>query len=369
MPELGIPRATLQQLQEYATQQFTKENAVLWLSGPPPADLRLDLPQGAKRPVPPLSLAQGTFPCWYLDDACGGVGVGATVPRVAGSTAFQVIALRRLHEQLRTSQAISYSPSLLYEPLTADTGHLVLYADSDGQRREELVDAFAEVFVGLSEIEASEFEAARDQILEGWTGALGPAPGDREVLEVQRAAADWILGMDFEPIEHRATELQSVTRDDVTAFHREMASTALFALPRGVSLHPCFGEQASVSMNPSVRGRVIRCVDAPRRTELLTYGPDGVSLLYPDNSHCTVRYSELAAALYYEDGAVCLIGNDAATVTVEPTLWRDGKRVCQQIRERVPAHQVVDVISRPPDAIPRPTTKPWQRLLARLSGH
>lgn len=61
------------------------------------------------------------------------------------------------------------------------------------------------------------------------------------------------------------------------------------------------------------------------------------------------------------------IGVDAATVTVEPTLWRGGKSVCHQIRERVPAHMVVDQRSRPADAIPRPMTTAWQRLRARLT--
>ena len=197
---------------------------------------------------------------------------------------------------------------------------------------------------------------------------LAPPPADRMVVEVQRAAMDWILGRDFEPLESIATELLSVTRDDASAFCSEMGATAMFALPSGVPLQPCFGERASVSKGSIVQGRVIQCVDAPICPERLTYGPDGVSLLFPDDSHCTVRYSELAAALYYQDGGVCLIGIDAATVTVEPTLWRGGKSVCQQIRERVPDHLVVDDLrSRPADAIPKPTTTAWQRLHARLS--
>jgi predicted Zn-dependent peptidase len=367
MAELGIPRATLEQLQEYAAQRFTKENAVLWLSGPPPTDLCLSLPHGAKQPLPPLSLVQQTFPCWFLDSACRGVAAGATVPRVSASSPFCEIASRRLRKRLRTAQAVSYAPSVFYDHLTSQTAHLVLYADSNEEHREELANLFGEIFAELGEIEESEVEAAKSHIRESWIGALAPPPADRALVEVQRAAMDWILGRDYQSLESVATELLSVTRDDVSAFYSEIGSTAMFALPSGVPLQPCFGERASLSMGPAVNGPVTQSVDAPICQERLVHGPDGVSILFPDGSHCTVRYSELAAAVYYEDGGVCLIGVDAATVTVEPTLWRGGESVCHRIREQVPVHLVVDQRSRPANTIPRPSTTAWQRFRARLT--
>jgi hypothetical protein len=268
---------------------------------------------------------------------------------------------------LRTAQAVSYAPSVFYDHLTANTAHLVLYADSDEERRAELADVFGEAIVELGEVEESELETAQNHIREGWTGALAPPPADRMIVEAQRAAMDWILGREFEPLGSVAAELLTVTIDDLSAFSSEMRATAMFALPGGAFLQSCFGERASLSVGPVVQGCIAQSVDAPIHRQRLVHGPDGVSVLNPDGSHCTVRYSELAAALYYEDGCVCLIGVDAATVTVEPTLWRGGKSVCHRIRERVPAHLVVDQRSRPADAIPRPMTTAWQRLRARLT--
>jgi len=244
---------------------------------------------------------------------------------------------------------------------------LVLYADSDGEHRAELTNVFGEVFGGLGEVEASELESAQSDLCERWTGALAPPPADRLILEAQRAASDWILGKEYESLESVATEIWTVTTDDLAAFYNEIKTTAIFALPSEVRLQPCFGERAPPSVGPAVQGRVTLCVDAPVYQYRLVHGPDGVSVLYPDGSHRTVRYSGLAAALYYEDGCVCLIGVDAATVTVEPTLWHGGKSICHQIRERVPAHLIVDQRSRPADAIPKPATTAWQRLRARLT--
>lgn len=367
MTELGIRKATLKQLHKHSAQRFTKENAILWLSGPPPTDLRLRLPHGTKQPIPPLAPIQHTFPCWFLDNASGGVAAGTTVPRVTVSSVFSEIASRRLHKRLRTVQAISYAPSVFYDHLNADTAHLVLYADSDRKHRKELTKVFGEVFEELGEVEESEVEAAQENIREHWTGDLAPPPTELMVLEAQRAAMDWILGKKFESIETIEAELSSVTVDDVSAFSSEMKATAMFALPGEALLGPRFGKRALISTSPAVQGRVTQSVDAPIQRQRLVHGPDGVSVLYPDGTHCTVRYSDLAAALYYEDGGVCLIGLDAVTITVEPTLWRGGQSVCHKIREQVPKHLVLDQSSRPASAIPKPTTTVWQRLRALLT--
>jgi predicted Zn-dependent peptidase len=83
LPQLGFRRATLEQLQEYGSQRFTKENAVLWLSGPPPTGLSLRLPHGAKQPLPPLVPLRQAFPSWFCDDAHRGAAAGwpAVPPR------------------------------------------------------------------------------------------------------------------------------------------------------------------------------------------------------------------------------------------------------------------------------------------------
>jgi hypothetical protein len=262
---------------------------------------------------------------------------------------------------------VSYSPSVFYDPLNADTAHMVLYADSEQEHREELARVFGDVFKELGQVEESEVDDARRKIRDFWDGDLAPPLADRMVLEVQRAAMDWILGHEYKSMDVGAAELSSVTAADVSAFGRDMQTTAMFALPGEADLRPLFGEQTPASTGLVVRGRRIRSVDAPIQRHRLVHGPDGVSVVSPDGTDNTVRYSDLAAAVFYNDGGVLLVGLDAAAVSVEPTLWRGGQRVCQEIREQVPEHLVVDQRSRPSDAIPKPTTTAWQRFWARLT--
>jgi zinc protease len=367
MPQLGLRAATIEQLQDYSTQRFTKENAVLWLSGPPPTDLRLNLPHGVKLPLPPLVPIRQTFPSWFVDDACGGVATGSTVPRVPASTVFCGIAAKRLRERLRTLQAVSYAPTVFYDHLNADIAHLVLYADSDMDHRKELVNVFGEVFEGLDKVDVSEVEIARQVILEHLTGALAPPPADMMLMEVQRAANDWIFGNEFESIEALSIKMLSVTASDVSKFGRDVQASAMIALPGKAIIQPWTGKHASLSTGPAVHGRRTLSIDSPIQREWLEDGLDGVSALLPDGSHATVRFSELAAALYYEDGCVRLIDSDGTVLTVEPTLWRDGQSVCRRIREQVPAHLLLAQGSRSADVIPKPRTTAWQRFLARLT--
>lgn len=367
MPEFGLRSATLEQLRSYSAQKFTRENAILWLSGPPPADLHLNLPNGIKRPIPAPASIQWTFPSWLIDDACGGIAVGATVSRVSASTIFGEIASKHLREHLRMTKAISYAPSVFYEHLDANTAHLVLYADSNKDHRAELVSLFGEVLEELKKIDEAEVENARQQVYEHWTGSLAPPPADRLMMDAQRAANDWLFGREFETIESLAADMLSVTADDVSKFWQEARSTTMFAVPSGVPMQRWTGRQVPPSKVPVVDGQKVASLDAPIQKAYLSYSSDGVSIVWPNGSHITARYSQLAGVLDYEDGCVCLIGVDATSVTVEPTLWRDGQKVCRKIREQIPTHLLLKQRVRPTTTIPQPKTTAWQRFRAQLT--
>jgi hypothetical protein len=362
--ELGLRSAAIDQLRDICEKCFTKENAVLWLTGPPPVGLRLNLPHGKKCPLPPLMPIQPALPCWFVDDMCGGVAAGAVVPRVFAASIFLEIAARRLRERLRTSQALSYAPIVYYEPINADIAHMVLYTDSDQEHREELAGAFGQVFEELGEIESSEIETSRKQILEYWTGSLAPPPADQMVAEARRAAMDWIHGKKFESMDANASGLMSVTTSDISQFWHDAKDTAIFALPSEVPIQPWMGKVTPTSTAAPVQGHKALGVDAPIQDNWLVYGSDGVSLVWPDGRHHTVRYSELAAALCYEDGAVHLIGSDAALLKVEPTLWRNGKSICSSILKQAPAYLQLSQGLRSIQDIPGPRTTMWQRILA-----
>jgi zinc protease len=366
MAELGLHRATIDQLREFSAQRFTSGNAILWLTGPPPAGLRLRLPPGAKRPLPPVAPIQSGYPGCFADDRCGGVAAGAVVPRSCASNLFADIALARLRRQLRVQLAMSYAPAVFYVPLNAEAAHLVLYADADESRRLDLARAFGEIVPRLAEVQDAEVADARARIREHWTGALAPPLEERIAGELYRVAMDWLYARDFEPREALETELAAAATEDVAAVGRQAHSSVIYALPGKAPLEPWCGKPIPVSTMPVVKGRETACLDAPVRQERLRYGPEGVSLVWPDGSHCSVHFKHLALALHHEDGCVMLIGHDAATLAIEPTLWRNGHEICGRIRQWVPGELLVEQPPRNESEIPKPSTTTWQRFLAHL---
>lgn len=51
--ELGLRAASAESVVQWAAERFTRENAALWMSGPPPEELELNLNLSAGRPLPP----------------------------------------------------------------------------------------------------------------------------------------------------------------------------------------------------------------------------------------------------------------------------------------------------------------------------
>lgn len=367
MPQYGLRKVTIEQLQNYSTQKFTRQNAVLWLSDPPPADLRLYLPEGVKCPIPRLEPILPAFPCWFVDDTSGGIAVGSTVPRSFAGPILCEIITHRLYKRLRTTHALSYNPMVNYFPLDADTAHVTVYADSPKDHREKLAKEFGELIAGLGEIEPSEVENARQSLLKKMSGSLAPSPDDRRLAMLSAAAWAYLFGNKFETIEDLEAGYASVAASDVSRIGFDLQKTALFALPGEAKLQACFGEKAPFAVASAVKGRKIPHADAPINRERLVLSPEGVSHIWPDGSHLTVRYAELAAAYYFEDGCVCLISEDLCHVAVEPLLWRGGKDISREIREQVPEQMLFAEGSRTPDAIPRPRTTAWQRIRAFIS--
>jgi hypothetical protein len=228
-------------------------------------------------------------------------------------------------------------------------------------RRRELAEAFREVVEGLSEFDESEIKDIKEESHERRAGSIAPQQDQLELVEVGRAAFDWLLGREFKPHGMLDAEAESVTAEDLEAFNGEIQRSVMYALPSQTPMQSWIGENVEASSVPLVEGRRIKSLEAPVRREVLIHGLDGVSLLWPNGWHTSVRYAELAAALRYEDGGVNLIGHDASSVIVEPTLWQDGARVGREICMRVPEHLLVHLGSRPANAIPRPTTSAWQR--------
>ncbi len=363
MLQLGIESATPEDLLGLVSERFTRENAVLCLSGPPPRGLHLPLRSGVRHPPPAPSPAHGPLPAWDTDPQGLHAAASALVPRVTAIPLFLSLAGERLRDRLRTTMAVSYAPTVVYDPLTSDTAHLSLVADSDRENRVDLAGGFLDVLEGLSEVSEGQLEQARATMARHLEDQETMRPEEFGVEAIQRAAQDWLLGREQESMEQTMRACALATAADVARVGRAFLLDALVVVPGGAEPRPWMGARLQPLPVPPVSGVEIRHVDSPINGARLRYGTEGVTVV-ENGTTWTVRFDTLAVAFQYGDGGLALVGGNGASIALEPTLWRDGERVCREVRRSVPRDLLVQRPARSPSELPRPVTTRLQRAVA-----
>src|SRR5512142_24936 len=110
-------------------------------------------------------------------------------------------------------------------------------------------------------------------------------------------------------------------------------------------------EQAPTHSRRAVAG--VAWPDASDPDSSLVIGTDGVSAVGPDGP-VTVRFADCTAMLAWADGGRRLIGADAMTVTVEPTLVPIGASTLTAIDAAVDPEKIIELAERDEEDIPQP---------------
>ncbi|WP_432134986.1 M16 family metallopeptidase [Streptomyces sp. bgisy154] len=345
--ELGTWSLTADQVRHWAATRFTRENAVLWLTGDRvPDGLDLTLPTGEHLAPPPVTSALPVTPA-YIPGDDGHVAFSAVVRRSTAATVFADVLGRALFRDLRQDGGYSYSAEADYSPRDTTHATITAYADALPQKQDAVVGGFVDTLARLraGRIEQAELDSARTRLLKQYdTPDLGAAALPSYALSL-------LMGHELlTPEQHRA-ELAAVTLTDLREVAREAWETALLQVPgRGV-------DWAGLTLAPQYSAQAVTGTGHPSLEDdrvTLVIGEDGVTLQTPGGP-VTVRYDACAAMTVRPDGARALTGTDGFSVTVEPTLYKDvtAERV-SAIDAAVPRDAVVPMPARTPDQIPRP---------------
>lgn len=361
LPEYGLKGLTPETVTEWVRAWFTRGNAALWLTCPPPDGLRLDLPDGPAMPPPPPTSALPDLPA-YFHAAAGGVACSGVVTRSAAATVYQALLQQRLRQELRHRQALSYSPAVSYSARDRQAAHLLAVADGLAESMTRLVSAFTIEVERLGAALASEAE------VRAAAAALAEARGTPAGMLAQLVftARNAVMGLASSSAADWQARLLAVTPDGIRDVAREMLGSALFMLPPGTSLFrdryvPAVPRPAGVAA-----GRRIRSRDHPIVRSRLIAGAAGASLIHQGEVVATVSAADCAALLTWPDGGRELVGTDGASVRLEPTLWRLRPRDITQLEAAVPAACRVAMPRREPGQVPRPQTRRLARIAARL---
>jgi zinc protease len=345
--ELGIGRITGDDLRRWAETWFTRQNAALWVAGERvPAGLKLPLRDGMRRPVPSPSSALPTTPAYFRGDEGHVVFDGVVRRRVAGSVLAGVLE-RELFRTLRQEDGNSYTASASYDPRGDGYATVTAFADSAPDKQDAVLGGFVDVLAKLKvgRIDQADVDAVRAKAEDSFVGPLA------EVGRLPGQALNLLTGQPMLTIDEVRAELHSVTVADVHETALEALNSGLLQVPDGHTADWAGYAAAPTASERAVEGQ--RFASRRNGKVSLVVGPQGVGLDVPDCPPNAVLFTECAAYLTFPDGGRHLIGFDAITVRVEPTIYPVPPETLRQLDAAL-APVTVPMPARDPSNIPRP---------------
>lgn len=334
--ESGLTVAVPEKLTRLAGDTFTASNAVLVLDGPPPASLRLGLPQGdGRQPIKPVRSLETDFPAMYTSPALIASG---TVERSEVGPLVPVLLQNAVRARLRHGDGTSYAPWSHYEHIDSDTALVLVGADisPDG------VPTSAELLAGtiehlaqtvpaddLHDVVAAAVQAMRDPYAIagfGW-----------------RSAIRWLQGHEPEPFEDVVRGVETVTSDELAAGVASVHASLLLGVLDGARKPKGF---RSID-RPKPRGgtgTTFKAANWPGDPSRLTIAQNEVRVT-GTMSAWGVGLDDLAGLIKHPAGVRTLVALDGWNLTVDPVVWKGGDRATTLIDQRVPDDLHVEPLS------------------------
>lgn len=332
-PEFGLDWLGAEPIDAWRRSYFTRGNAMLVLSGEPPSDLRLPLPDGPRRaPVPPVpdpELPLPAFASWDQDAVCLTL-VGERSPEL---TMVLGILERRLKRTLRHEQGAVYDLSAIYSPLSGTIGHLFLATECARDQVAAVQGAMLQAVETLATDGPTEDEVARE--IDSFERLFMEPAVVFGLMDTQ--AQDMMLGQPImlpaEGVARRRAATTTSVRDAAAA----VGATALLASSAPEA--PAGFTAAPLVSSVEVRGRVVAPAGfhLPGRgpKERLIVGDEGVTLRFTDGGISTVHYDRAVLCEHGSPTLRRLTGHDGFSVVVDAEHWKDGPAIVAEIDRRV----------------------------------
>lgn len=339
---------------EYASRYFTRGNAVLVLSGPPPEGLRLPLPEGGPMPWVRTPVVPLAFPAEYMS---GGDNLvlsfaipGAGTSLVGATTVLGKVWGDRVRTTLRRGRGLVYDVEIDYVSLDAETAvaiasfelkpanavvvareALAMLRDirDNGMTPEELADALAPLVEAGEDPQLAVWDATEEAMVRIGAG-FGP------------------------PHEQLLAGAGSVTGGDLALCLSDLESTLLVGLPEDsvpeetgpegvlypVTQHRPADIGAGTEYRRGLLGAVVMKV--PRDVRL-TVAEEGLRMFGEDEARA-YRWEDIAGIAWdapsepgAEPDSCTVIGRDGFIVALVAGWFRRGDRALKEIASSVPS--------------------------------
>lgn len=344
--QFGLGQAGPESLAEWLRTMFVRGNAGLALTGPPPAGLRLLLPDGPRVAVPAAVPCEQHTPAAF-PDRLDGVALSGVVRRSTEATVLAGALQRELHAHFRTGSGVGYSAWQGYEPVDAAQAVLLAGIDLLPEAVPTATDEAVRVLRRLMTDGVAEADL-RDQIAQQ-IAELQDDPAGR--WQPAGAIRELLAGRPVTDRDQMIEELRRVTPAGVRDVAKDVFASLLISADPAIELEAPLSWLRMPTVWEPAGGDRFRSV---RRTkQQLRVTGHGV---YRGGEAIGVeaRFDDLAAMVVYPDGGRALVRRDGYQLVVEPEFWRRGRKAIELIDAAAPDAVRVAVPARDEAGIPRP---------------
>lgn len=323
---------------------FTRDNAALVLSGPPPEDLQLVLPQGVRQIPQPAPRVDLPYPMWFEQDGAQ-LGVSFELPLLDDVEAEAALLLcsiirTRVMADLRHSRGWIYDVEV--EPVLDidNRGVLCVLTDPPPHHVLEVQNELLGVLRSLRDVGPSAEEvAACQRELEDYLG------DPRNALdETVAAARNYLMGF---PVVSAGEKMELARRVTPATCMRVMSlldGTLVVGMPEGHAPEDAALTAEHARQYPPISGERFRrglrgaVMGVPARAQLVV-GDDGLS--FSDGMYFSMLWEEVEALEEAEPGVVTVTASSGLSVDVSARWFSKGERAIEFIRQNVPAAKVL----------------------------
>jgi zinc protease len=327
--EFGLKWLGASDVRAWAEERFNAGNAVLWVSGELPRNLRLNLRPGKRFPRPQVKPLDHATPAFYHHP--GNTGVALSMLSKAGITTRYLVSEvldDRVRKRLRHAESLAYDARV-----SLQAGGIAAFADSLAENAGQAAASLIAVVRELAELGHRPDEL---EMLLASTRAARQEPGaalesliDAAFMEVG-AATSIISWDDYDK------EAEALTAADVALATEAALSTALLAIPEGAQC-----DIEGFTPLPVANGLVFvgnRLMGAPGagHDAVIDYSDEGISIIRAGGMQDGIEWQDIAAALWWNDGTRALVALDGAAHRFVPSEWDQPEALLEAIRVHVP---------------------------------
>ncbi|GAB3564743.1 hypothetical protein GCM10027445_09120 [Amycolatopsis endophytica] len=333
--QLAAVNAGPAQVHAWGARWFHRRNAALVLSGPPPAGLRLPLPDGPPRQ--PVAAEPFDLPTPAHAVIPNGVVGCALVEWTAEMACAAGVLIHRLTDRLRHLEGLVYDVAFDHQIVDARRAVLGFGTDVPDKHAGRVVEAIRAELAELGRGGPTREELAADR------AGLAEEVAEREFAQYRAfdAAMSELTGWPSAAA-HQRRVLAGLDPAVVAAAARDLAGRLVLCAPeRHV---PRDLPELPGSPLPAPPGREVKRAlvgSTSPRAHRLVVGDDGLSTYFGQNGSpaAVVRFDDLAGVgIEHTDGRLPILhlfGGHGGAITVRPGDWRGGRTLVRDLRARV----------------------------------